>query len=229
LFPAPLVLALVVVDRVRDALQQLADRLERDVQLVAINGQPFYGTRNLMNATGAKQAERIAVGRLSRRVQLNPGFRDADMGWAQALADMEEARRDPVARYLEIEKFHKQGKKPPPWLKTDKPWDDPDVTGKPVPVTVKIRRSTRSSTTPPTSAPSSARRCTGTCSTGSAPTTSPADAPPARPGRSTMIEFDLGPPKGIAQHFAALPSDATHRDLYWYDWGPVFYRGRLDG
>jgi len=51
---------------------------------------------------------------------------------------MEEARRDPVARYLEIEKFHKQGKKPPPWLKTDKPWDDPDVTGKPVPVTVKI-------------------------------------------------------------------------------------------
>jgi hypothetical protein len=44
LFPAPLVLALVVVDRVRDALQQLADRLERDVQLVAINGQPFYGT-----------------------------------------------------------------------------------------------------------------------------------------------------------------------------------------
>ena len=44
-----------------------------------------------------------------------------------------------------------------------------------------------------------------------------------------MIEFDLGPPKGIAQHFAALPSDATHRDLYWYDWGPVFYRGRLDG
>src|SRR5215216_2508945 len=91
-FPPPLVLALVVVDRVRDALQQLADRLERDVQLVAITGQPFYGTRNLMNATGAKQAERIAVGRLSRRVQLNPGFRDADMGWAQALADMEEAR-----------------------------------------------------------------------------------------------------------------------------------------
>jgi hypothetical protein len=59
------------------------------------------------------------------------------MGWADALANMEEARRDPVARYLEIEKLHELGK-PPPWLRTDKPWDDSQVTGKPVPVTVKI-------------------------------------------------------------------------------------------
>jgi hypothetical protein len=38
-----------------------------------------------------------------------PGVRDADMGWADALRDMEEARRDPVARYLEIEKLHELG------------------------------------------------------------------------------------------------------------------------
>jgi hypothetical protein len=44
---------------------------------------------------------------------------------------------DPVARYLEIEQLHEVGK-PPPWLRTDKPWDDPAVTGKPVPVTVRI-------------------------------------------------------------------------------------------
>lgn len=41
--------------------------------------------------------------------------------------------------------------------------------------------------------------------------------------------FDPGPPANIAQHFANLPSYAAHRDLFWYDWGPVFYRGRLDG
>ena len=43
-----------------------------------------------------------------------------------------------------------------------------------------------------------------------------------------MVEFDAGPSKAIANHFAALPSYAPHRDLFWYDWGPVFYRGRLN-
>jgi uracil-DNA glycosylase len=43
-----------------------------------------------------------------------------------------------------------------------------------------------------------------------------------------MVEFDTGPSKAIANHFAALPSYAPHRDLFWYDWGPVFYRGRLN-
>ena len=44
-----------------------------------------------------------------------------------------------------------------------------------------------------------------------------------------MGDFDPGPPAALAQHFDALPSYADHRDLFWYDWGPVFYRGRLDG
>lgn len=43
-----------------------------------------------------------------------------------------------------------------------------------------------------------------------------------------MVDFDAGPPAALARHFAALPSYAAHRDLFWYDWGPVFYRGRLD-
>jgi hypothetical protein len=43
-----------------------------------------------------------------------------------------------------------------------------------------------------------------------------------------MAEFDSGPSKAIANHLAALPSYAPHRGLFWYDWGPVFYRGRLD-
>lgn len=129
---------LVTTDRGPDAYRNLIDSLEGDVQLVAINGQPFCGTTKLIKAAGATRDEPIRLGRLRRRVQLvYPGLKDADMGWAEALADMAEARRDPVARYLKIEHLH-EVRKPPPWLRTDKPWDDPDLTGKPVPVTVRI-------------------------------------------------------------------------------------------
>jgi uracil-DNA glycosylase len=44
-----------------------------------------------------------------------------------------------------------------------------------------------------------------------------------------MTEFDAGPPAALAQHFADVPSYAPQRSLFWYDWGPIFYRGRLDG
>ena len=43
-----------------------------------------------------------------------------------------------------------------------------------------------------------------------------------------MVEFDPGPPKAVATHLMAVPTYAPHRELFWYDWGPVFYRGRLD-
>lgn len=43
------------------------------------------------------------------------------------------------------------------------------------------------------------------------------------------VDFDPGPPAAVARHLAAVPSYAAHRDLFWYDWGPVFYRGRLNG
>ena len=59
------------------------------------------------------------------------------MGWAAVLADLAAAIADPLKRYLEIEKLHQAGK-PPPWLKTDKPWDNPDATGKPIPIDVRI-------------------------------------------------------------------------------------------
>ena len=68
---------------------------------------------------------------------IHPGIKDADMSWNAVLADIAAATADPVARYLEVEKLHQVGK-PPPWLLTDKPWDDPQVTGEPVPVTVRI-------------------------------------------------------------------------------------------
>ena len=43
-----------------------------------------------------------------------------------------------------------------------------------------------------------------------------------------MGEFDPGPPDSLAEHFARVPSPSHPKD-FWFDWGPIFYRGRLDG
>jgi 5-methylthioadenosine/S-adenosylhomocysteine deaminase len=121
-----------------DPYAELISSRERDVRFVAINGQAFYGTDELMAASGAANVEPIRVGDLDRSIVLiYPDVKDADWSWAKVRQDLDEAIADPVKRYLEIEKLHKAGK-PPPWLMTDKPWDDPQHTGKPVPVTVTI-------------------------------------------------------------------------------------------
>lgn len=45
-----------------------------------------------------------------------------------------------------------------------------------------------------------------------------------------MVDFDKGPPDDLAAHFAKLPPiKEEFRQFFWYDWGPVFYRGRLTG
>lgn len=44
----------------------------------------------------------------------------------------------------------------------------------------------------------------------------------------TTLPFDHGPPAELARHFAEVP-DPPVKDDFWFDWGPVFYRGRLDG
>jgi uracil-DNA glycosylase len=44
-----------------------------------------------------------------------------------------------------------------------------------------------------------------------------------------MLEFDPGPPARFAEIFVRLPDYAQYKDCFWYDWGPVFYRGRLNG
>ena len=43
-----------------------------------------------------------------------------------------------------------------------------------------------------------------------------------------MAEFDPGPPDSLAEHFAQVPAPSQPED-FWLDWGPIFYRGRLDG
>jgi hypothetical protein len=44
-----------------------------------------------------------------------------------------------------------------------------------------------------------------------------------------MPDYDPGPPRKFFDLFARLPSYENFREFFWYDWGPVFYRGRLNG
>lgn len=44
-----------------------------------------------------------------------------------------------------------------------------------------------------------------------------------------MDNFDSGPSKKFYDHFTSLPDYSPIKDFFWFDWGPVFYRGRLDG
>jgi hypothetical protein len=43
-----------------------------------------------------------------------------------------------------------------------------------------------------------------------------------------MAEFDRGPSAQLATLFTRVPDPPVTQD-FWFDWGPVFYRGRLDG
>ncbi len=44
-----------------------------------------------------------------------------------------------------------------------------------------------------------------------------------------MGEFDPGPPPAFAAILDRMPDFGAYRQHFWFDWGPVFYRGRLDG
>jgi uracil-DNA glycosylase len=44
-----------------------------------------------------------------------------------------------------------------------------------------------------------------------------------------MLEFDKGPTVKFVRLFERAPSYEAFKEFYWYDWGPVFYRGRLNG
>src|SRR4051812_2832687 len=48
-------------------------------------------------------------------------------------------------------------------------------------------------------------------------------------GQETGMDYDPGPPAAFNQLFDAVPDPGVFRDDFWSDWGPVFYRGRLDG
>lgn len=44
-----------------------------------------------------------------------------------------------------------------------------------------------------------------------------------------MSEFDPGPSANLAKLFDEVPDPPALKEVFWADWGPIFYRGRLDG
>ena len=44
-----------------------------------------------------------------------------------------------------------------------------------------------------------------------------------------MAAFDPGPPPALAAIFDGMPDHSAIKQHFWFDWGPIFYRGRLDG
>jgi 5-methylthioadenosine/S-adenosylhomocysteine deaminase len=121
---------LVLPDSGKDPYSTLIHATESDVQLVAINGYPMYGTDALMRVSNAVNPEPIQVSpTLQRTITLiDDRIPDADMHWQQVLDSLEAARKSPgSARNMALERD--QAEAPPVTLRPDKPWDDPLAIG----------------------------------------------------------------------------------------------------
>jgi cytosine/adenosine deaminase-related metal-dependent hydrolase len=121
---------LVLPDRGADPYTTLIRATEPDIQLVAINGYPMYGTDALMRAAGAVNPEPIQVSpTLARTITLvDERIPDADMHWDQVIASLEAARRNPAqARERALDRDRVST--PKLTLRPDKPWDDPLMPG----------------------------------------------------------------------------------------------------
>jgi cytosine/adenosine deaminase-related metal-dependent hydrolase len=110
-------------DREDDPYDNLVRAVERDVELVAINGYPMYGRGRLMKAAAAVNPEPLRVGGSRRWVTLHDErFEDADMSWPQVLAALEAVRRDPMGARPEA-LARAAGAAEHLELVPDKPWD----------------------------------------------------------------------------------------------------------
>ena len=115
-------------DRDPDPYRALIRTTERDVELVAINGYPMYGTERMMRAGAAVNPEPVKVARWTRFATLRDDrIEGADLSWPEVLASLEKARTDPPAALWEaLERERKKNQKLLQ-LKADKHFDDPEL------------------------------------------------------------------------------------------------------
>ena len=120
----------VVSEREPDAYRNLVVALERDVQLVAINGYPMYGDAGLMSAAAAVAPEPIEIAPgVVRTISLrDERIEDADMGWPEVLAALEHVRSDAVAA-RDAAVARAGGPEAHLAMVPDKPWDNPAAGG----------------------------------------------------------------------------------------------------
>jgi cytosine/adenosine deaminase-related metal-dependent hydrolase len=116
----------VMADRGKDAYRTLIESVEADVQLVAINGYPIYGTSQLMTAAAAVNPEPIQVNAdLKRTITLRDArIPEADVSWPDVIARLEAARQNPTAARAQSLALD-QAAQPAVALVPDKAWDDP--------------------------------------------------------------------------------------------------------
>ena len=116
----------VMADRGKGAYRTLIESVEADVQLVAINGYPIYGTSQLMKAAAAVNPEPIQVNaQLERTITLRDArIPEADVSWSEVLARLKKARANPVAARAQVLAAD-QVAEPSVALVPDKAWDDP--------------------------------------------------------------------------------------------------------
>lgn len=87
---------MVVSDGRPDVYENLIYSTERHVRLVMVGGRPFYGNETLMKASGATRLEAIEVAGVTRAISLiDPGLKDADVGWRDVQAELKEALSQP--------------------------------------------------------------------------------------------------------------------------------------
>jgi len=104
-----------------DPYRALIDATEPDVHLVTVGGRPLYGTPELMQASGAANAEPLQVAGADRAVDLvDPRAGDADLSYAEVVKRLEAAREDPVA----AAQLAERSLEPQVVVQLDMPWDE---------------------------------------------------------------------------------------------------------
>ena len=143
-----------------------------------------------MRAAKADHAEPIKIDSHRRRIVLiYPGIKDADMGWNDALADIANAKADPVARYLESRSCTRSANAHP-GSKPTNPGTTPPSPAILSRSPSESHRSTYSPTTTPTSTQSTTAPSTANCSTNCATTTAEAERQSAaQSGRPSQLEI----------------------------------------
>lgn len=93
----------VVARTTDDPWENLVRAREEQVVLVLIDGQPRYGTKQLMEACGAKRTTTVQVGAARRRIMLidprdedKPPEEQSSWTWSKALERLEAVRDDPI-------------------------------------------------------------------------------------------------------------------------------------
>jgi hypothetical protein len=104
-----------------DPYENLIRSSERQVRLVMVGGRPFYGNPSLMTDAGATNLEPIVIAGVERAISLlDAGLPDADLTWAEVIAQLRDVMERPAAA-VDRSFVATRGEEPPLRLIPDMP------------------------------------------------------------------------------------------------------------